>query len=339
MLERKFRTTAELRSVFQESVEYRNKNGSPRGNESEIYRGYENSDINLVSKYAVFTPSLEPDHLVDGFGHRILYNSVPWAKRFNLKHLRLPFPQDGFHAGAAEYVALVDSIERTTCDHCCIVELGAGWGPWISLGGLIAKRRNFDSLSLVGIEASPLFYKLMREQLAFNNLRPQGIEDEYTVEGNVKCRLVNGVVGNPEKYPWMWFPDVSPADMGAAASNEEVTQDYRGRQVKSIRTKCYGLQELFGDAPEITFLHMDIQGSEFDLVADNIDLIGDRVSGMMIATHSRVIEGRLVELLYSNGWRLHREKPCRVKWNSNAPTITGIPALDGCQYWRRKKKD
>ena len=58
---------------------------------------------------------------------------------------------------------------------------------------------------------------------------------------------------------------------------------------------------------------------------------------MMIGTHSRVIEGALIELLYANGWTLELEKPCRVVWSEHPVSQEAMTEVDGCQYWRRSR--
>jgi len=42
---------------------------------------------------------------------------------YDLDRLTLPVPDDGFHAEALEYIALIDSIQRAG-DSFCAVELG-----------------------------------------------------------------------------------------------------------------------------------------------------------------------------------------------------------------------
>jgi FkbM family methyltransferase len=274
---------------------------------------------------------LHEEFFVDGFGQRTLLECVPFASEFNLNRLTLPVPDDGFHAEALEYIALIDSIQRAGKSFCA-VELGAGWAPWISLAGVLARKKGLSQISLVGVEASLSRFELMRKQLAFNSLRPDS-KDNDTFLDNIYCKLFEDAAGI--EPGWLYFPDVPVSDMGSATSTENCQLDYRGILTKNLKVKTYTLREIFGDYKNVDYLHMDIQGSEYDLIASNLALLKERVEGMMIATHSRIIEGKLIELLWGSGWYLHREKPCIVDWHSSAPTITGMTKVDGCQYWRR----
>jgi len=297
----------------------------------QIYRGYYDIDIEMLRKYVSEKAQIFESFFVDGFGQRTLLECVPFASKFDLDRLTLPVPDDGFHAEALEYIALIDSIQRAG-DSFCAVELGAGWAPWISLAGVLARKKNLSKIRLVGVEASPSRFELMRRQLAFNKLRPDS-KDNDTLLDNIHCKLFEGAAGI--ELEWLYFPDVPVTDMGPATSIENCQVDYRGFQTKNIKVKAYTIREILVDVEKVDYLHIDIQGSEYEIIAANLALLTERVDGMMIATHSRVIEGKLIELLYDNGWYLHREKPCIVDWHSDAPTITGMTTLDGCQYWRR----
>jgi hypothetical protein len=58
---------------------------------------------------------------------------------------------------------------------------------------------------------------------------------------------------------------------------------------------------------------------------------------MMIATHSRPLEGELMMLLNDNGWVLQREKPCRFTVARATTDWCGATAVDGSQYWTNGK--
>jgi hypothetical protein len=122
--------------------------------------------------------------------------------------------------------------------------------------------------------------------------------------------------------------------MGPAASESDVSHDYRGKPVQNVRVEGYTLAELIGSRM-VDYLHIDVQGSEVGLIEGNLDLLDRQVRAMMIATHSRAIEGRLVDLLYERGWYMHREKPCRVAWSSKPASLVAMTEVDGCQYWRK----
>lgn len=296
----------------------------------QIYSGYNDEDVSLIQSFVVQKASLEKDFYVDGFSHKTLFNSVPFCENFNLERLTLPVPDDGFHAEALEYVAVCDSVRRADTIYC-IAEIGAGRGPWISLGGVLARNSGIKNINIIGVEAHPGRFDLMVKQLSENQLHPTVVQNVTDFNG-VKCKLIQGAVSSEHKT--LWFPKVDVKDMGAAASDVNNSNDYRGFSVDNFPVAGFTLKEIIGDLI-IDLLHIDIQGMEFDVINSGIDYLGTQVKSMMIATHSRVIEGKLIDLLYKNGWYLHREKPCRVEWEKSPASLDAMTRVDGCQYWRR----
>ncbi len=299
----------------------------------QIYPGYEAGDSTLLEQYTPVTASTDATGYTDGFGVRTLYSSVPFVQpgSLNLQRLTMPLPDDGFHAEGIEYVAVCDALRRSRGNASfCAVEIGAGWGPWIGLAGILALRQGITELKLVGVEASASRFQLMQQHLVTNQLRPSATTAEDAQLGSSFTRLFNGAVWTHDGE--IWFPEAAVDDMGAAASAHAEETDYRGTTLKHNAIPCRRLDTLLDGLGVIDFMHIDIQGAEADLLQDQIDWVNTHVRSLMVATHSRPIEGRLVELLFAHGWQLHREKPCRVDWGKNS-SIVGKTLVDGSQYW------
>jgi FkbM family methyltransferase len=291
----------------------------------QIYAGYQDEDIERIARAASAAASLEPDHYVDGFGVKTRYACVPFASpdALNLARLQHPIPDDGFHAEGIEYVALLDSIERFATDGSFVaVEAGAGWGPWLAMAGVVSRNRGVHDVSLVGVEASKERFALMQEHLNFNAL---------TDEAGVKVNLFRGAVWSHDGV--IHFPESAVEDMGAAASSSAESTDYRGQPVSTTQVPCCRLDTLIGPDQSVDFLHVDVQGAEGELIASHLDWLNTAVKSMMIATHSRPLEGELMARLGEAGWILLREKPCRFGVGAPIPDWTGVTTVDGSQYW------
>jgi Methyltransferase FkbM domain len=296
---------------------------------TQIYRGYDGAQETMLRSMVTGEARQETDRIVDGFGQQTLLECIPFASGFDLARLTHPIPDDGYHAEAAEYIALADAVRRAE-GRFCIAELGAGWGPWVGLGGVLARNRGIAEIELIGVEALPARFALLEKHLHTNGLRP--LDGDRTVRDGVSCRLFNGAATVTRSE--VFFPDVGIIDMGSAVSETGDDRDYRGRRVRNLRVQGYPLDEILGSS-RIDLLHIDVQGSEVALVEANLDLIARQVDAMMIGTHSRVIEGALIDLLYRNGWQLELEKPCRVAWTAHPVSQQAMTETDGCQYWRR----
>lgn len=299
----------------------------------QVYTGYEEEDFQIIRKFATHKASTGTNHYTDGFGVKTLYECVPFVDptSLNIERLKFPVPDDGFHAEAIEYIALTDALNRSNLKGSfCAVEIGAGWGPWITAAGVIARHRGCKEIKLVGVEASSQRFPLMCRHLEMNGLRPCGGAGEDKQQENIFTRLYQGAVWTHDGV--IWFPASDVEDMGAAATTSNEGADYRGAKSENQSVPCRKLDTLLHDLGSVDFMHIDIQGAEFDLLQDSIDWVSNNVKTLMIATHSRSIEGRLIDLLFEYGWQLHREKPCRVDWNKTC-SLVGRTVVDGSQYW------
>ncbi len=295
----------------------------------QVYPGYHTEDLELVARAARATASLEADYYTDGFGVKTLYSCVPFASQdaLNVSRLQFPIPDDGFHAEGIEYTSLLDAIERFAGNGRFVaVEAGAGWGPWLAMAGVVCKSMGVDTIRLVGAEASEGRFALMQDHLDFNGLG---------ADSGIQVDLFRGAVWSHDGN--IHFPDSEIEDMGVAASSRAGSTDYRGRSVVSVETPCLRLDTLLGKDSEVDFLHMDIQGAEMELVSSHKVWLDTSVKSIFIATHSRPLEGELMDFLGSSGWTLSREKPCRFEPDTIRSPWTAATTADGSQYWLNGK--
>ena len=290
------------------------------------YPGYLPQDTELVSRYARAQAVIKEDHCIDGFGVRTDFKCVPFANptHLDVERLQLPLPDDGFHAEGIEYAALLDAFDnRQAGGRFAAVEVGSGWGPWIGLAGVLANTHGVEALCLIGAEASAERYALMCRHLELNGLTSASRRMIKTFHGAIWTH--NGEVQ---------FPDSNVEDMGPAVTAQGSKTDYRGRRVTTLSTPCVQLNTLCEGAGLIDFLHIDVQGSELDIIRNEAKWLGENVRSMMIATHSRVIEGGVMDLLGDFGWVLRREKPCRFQLNEeHRASWEGVTQADGAQHW------
>jgi hypothetical protein len=81
-------------------------------------------------------------------------------------------------------------------------------------------------------------------------------------------------------------------------------------------------------------IHIDIQGGEYEVCRASIADLGERAKRVIIGTHSRKIDGDLVELFMREGWILEHEKPTKFTFRSNPPSLEAMTTVDGTQCWR-----
>lgn len=191
-----------------------------------------------------------------------------------------------------------------------VMELGAGWGPWVSMGAKIAKRRGL-SYRLIAIEGSKGHFDYL-----CSHMQDNGID-------LAKCRLIHGVVGKEDgtaRFPVLVDPSL---DYGASANTASVGT----KQFEEL--DCYALSSLLADEPIVDIIHCDVQGHETEVLSSAIEVLNRKVRRIVVGTHGRAIEEQLHNLFASNGWRLDKDIACVMSARTTAPVLQA----DGAQLW------
>ena len=58
---------------------------------------------------------------------------------------------------------------------------------------------------------------------------------------------------------------------------------------------------------------------------------------MLIGTHSRQLEARLLTQLHGAGWILEAEKPCQFHYKGGNESFEAMTLVDGVQCWVNPK--
>lgn len=306
----------------------------------EIYRGYVAEDAARLAALVVQPAVPAEGFYVDCFGQRFHPAHQPAiSNRLGLASSALPLPGDGHLSDGIEYVAgaLAFAAARGR-DRFSAVELGAGWGPWTTFFGLSAQALGFKRIQLAAFEADAKRFAQLREHLAQNQLVAADAAAEGD-DGKLSWQLLNAAAWWKNET-LLWPDHDNPLDAGMRAESldhEQQRGDYRGHKSGFRAIPAFDIVERLREVTPIDIIHIDIQGSEAELVPQVMDFLNTQVRSMFIGTHSRKIEGDLMELLYQQGWQLLREKPCRFDQNSNAPTLDGRTVADGGQYWKNPR--
>jgi len=238
-----------------------------------------------------------------------------------------PYPGDTFRASYIEYLALIESIDKAEGPCYQMAEIGASYAPFAALSGKLALRSGkFKKIKLIAVEVASNGAEKITQNFNVN---------ELSNAPEVELQIIKAAVSS--KREKLYFPDIDcTVDNGAMASNKNDNIDYRGQNHSFVEVDAIPLDEIiqqFDKSQKIDFLHIDIQGSEYAVVQNSIGLLNTCVKRMMIATHSRLIEGELLSLLHSNGWSLLAEEPTQFRYNINLENIIGMTTHDGSMYW------
>lgn len=230
----------------------------------------------------------------------------------------VPVPAN-FHADMAEFGAALHAVDLAR-DRFTMMELGCGWGCWMLNTGMAAKARGL-AVDLVGIEADALHLDWARETFALNGFQPGEYE---LIRGIAAAHEGHALFPKRPGDEQLWW-DGEPR---FGASEREMREAVASGEWEAMR--MVALEQALGRRPKLDLLHIDIQGGEVDVVSGALDFLRRKVAYMVIGTHSRQIEGRLLDVLLGAGWMLEVERPALLEIREGRPVV----AVDGVQGWR-----
>lgn len=216
----------------------------------------------------------------------------------------------------AEWAGTLRSVLEAR-DQMTVVELGAGWAPWLVAGAVAARKRGIKKLTLVGVEGDEGHVKFSRQHFVDNGLDPDA------------HRLVHAVVGVADGFATFPKHDDPRSNYGAEADFDKSNGGWG-----MVRVKCVSLDTLLKDIPIVDVLHCDIQGAEAEVLEAAKDVVDKRIRRIVIGTHSREVEGALLKLFSGMGWALEDDTSCRMKQAANGQIVL---IEDGAQVWRNPR--
>jgi len=277
--------------------------------------------LEAIHRHALPTPEPHPDYQTNFLGVRIDPKFVPHilaGRAGTVDHLPIPA---NWHADIAEFGAALRAVDLAK-HRFTVIELGCGWGCWITITGVAARRAGLD-IHLIGVEGDPGHILFAREATAANGFDPGQVELHHGIAAATAGTAL--------------FP--RQAEAGASWGLEPIFGATDAQRAEAQRANSHDvlpmlpLDQLAEAHARIDLLHVDIQGGEASLIAGSLPILNDKIAYLLIGTHSRAIEGALFDTLLAAGWRLEIERPAIMTLSPAGPTVT----VDGVQGWRNMR--
>ncbi|WP_428487983.1 hypothetical protein [Rhodopila sp.] len=229
----------------------------------------------------------------------------------------IPIPAN-WHADIAEWGTALRSIDLARGSFT-VAELGCGWGCWMNNTGVAARRAGLD-VHLIGIEGDEGHIGFARESCAANGFAP----GQVTLRRGIAAPA-HGIALFPRQQQAGVQWGLEPIFNATAEQCHSAAQSGEYDELPMIP-----LADVVASHPRIDLLHVDIQGGEADLIANCLPVLRERVAYLLVGTHSRQIEGRIMHMLLVAGWMLELERPAIFSLDDGRPRIV----VDGVQGWR-----
>lgn len=222
-----------------------------------------------------------------------------------------------------------------------MVELGAGYGRWLVHGANLAAKLGRPLGLLVGCEAEPTHYQWMMEHFRDNGYAPE--------HHRLRECAIAGAAGSVPFYigaAAKWYGQSIAPSVIRLASRRGLNPGRllrmllgKARPMDAIRlVPAATLAEIIGDLGVVDFMHVDIQGAEYDALSVSKDLLNAKVAFVHVGTHAPTVEatrGRDMDalihgLFQAMGWnRRFSAKPGEtIRLHGH-----DIRFVDGVQSW------
>jgi FkbM family methyltransferase len=292
-----------------------------------VYAGYSPEDLEVFAAFSGVNPQPKPGFVTDFIGSRTRISSL-WDGCEHLDGVVVPPPIPfDYHAETVEWIGMLKAVLAAK-DSFSAMELGAGYGPWIAASAAAARFRGIGQLSLSAIEADPGRFTMLQQNVADNDLA----QNDVTL-----IQAAVGVSDGHARWPKLGDPR---NNCGARPLREGNCSDelYLGSlSQETVGVEIVALGRLLESRMIWDFVHMDVQGTEAELCAGALSALTSRVRYLVIGTHSRKLDGDVMEILLDGGWHLEHEKPARMAFSAGTKSLTAMVKVDGTQVWRNPR--
>lgn len=183
-----------------------------------------------------------------------------------------------------------------------MIELGAGWGRWISRAFMALKQAHPEmKCELIGVEAEPTHFKWMVEHCEYNKMSGINLI-------NAAVDAEGGEVGFYTGKPSEWY--------GQCIGGE-------------TKVRAISLKSILADLDSVDLIDLDVQNFEFKILSSVEDELS-KVKKLHIGTHSTEVENDLRKMFTRLGWKCVNDYSLFTEHS----TEYGVSKFnDGVQTW------
>jgi FkbM family methyltransferase len=297
-----------------------------RSDDLRLFAGYSPSDLTIFDEFHPKDLKPAPGFVTDYTGSRMRL-SLLWRGVQHLDNRVLPIPDPCDHfAHTTEWLGTLKAV-KSAGERFAAMELGAGPGPWIAASGVAAKNKGIRDVYLMGVEADPGRFENMKI-----NLKDNGLEAEL-------LQAAVGVEAGHARWPKLHDPNNEAGNRPVRSENGIINADdlaYLGQSVTSremIDVQIIPFAEMLDRQKVWDLIHIDIQGTEAEICRAEIDRLDKQVRCLVIGTHSRKLDGDVMEIFGEGGWCLEHEVPTRLRAAPQGGALIEWTTHDGTQVW------
>ncbi len=206
-----------------------------------------------------------------------------------------------------------------------MIELGAGYGRWLVNAGIALRKTSGLPFRLIGVEAEPTHFQWMQEHFRDNEIEESCYE---LIQAAIDAEdgRVRFLTGNPN---WWYGQSIWPPETKTLIpSRLKLVLAMIRKRVKNVT--AVSLNSILRPLDKVDLIDIDVQGTEFRVLASAVDQLNEKVCRVHIGTHGPEIEAELRALFQQVRWECKSDYPS----GSKKDTLWGtIKFEDGVQSW------
>lgn len=240
----------------------------------------------VLAKFEPWEGRADGTFVYDFLGVRTDYRFRPQLKPQPRGPLKTSYPAP--YASYFELVFVLESVAAARSrDRFTVIELGAGYGPWLAIAHRAMQAIAPKPVHLVGVEMVAQHYKWMHDHLRNNGINP---EDHTLIEAAVSSRSGQRVYRPEPNREWDFGQTLLPRTQHGQPPTD------------GVEVRCVTLPEILQHHEHVDVIHADLQGEELNALGPALAELDDKVSRLIVATHSRSIHRSLRRSLANLGW-------------------------------------
>ena len=229
-----------------------------------------------------------------------------------------PIPRN-FHAEMLEWVGTLRAVLDAKGSFT-MMELGAGWAPWCTVGIIAAGQKGLAS-DVTAVEGDADHVEFIQTSFQENRHAPRN------------CHILHGIVGAQDGQAR--FPRVRDASIAYGSAAQYGEAGNAGGELASEMDilPCYSLGSLLKDHARVDLIHCDVQGAEHDIFAAAMPVVTQKVRRVLIGTHSLALDRSLIKLCSTAGWDCEGIEAATIVESGGHAHLN----CDGTQLWRNDR--
>lgn len=317
-------TTSQLIKYVLDSTEFKNSNLRP-GTDS-VLACHEADAVALFNSFKRYEGPGRNGFITNFLGCVTATDYVHAAQLSGVVE-SLPIPRN-FHADTLEWVGTLQAV-RDARKTFTMIELGAGWGPWCTIGYVASEMLSLVP-SVIAVEGDPGHVRYIEQSFHDNG------------QDLSRCSVIHAVVGVADGQAS--FPTLRMASRdygGAAIFNGKADQfskhflAHTSHNVEKLEeVACFSLATILEKVGRpCDLVHCDIQGAEGEVLPHHISALSSSVRRLIVGTHSHEVDRKLITLFPQHGWVCEGAEATRMVTNGGTSHVVH----DGTQVWRNSR--